>query len=185
MAQVHRRMDSNQDPGPQLCLSVAIAGKLQISHILENIAPCSPLTTSLGCLQAEIAMRADGKPGMSDEEVNLRFKRHSIRVVLRLEYTVLILQWSCNRRYLISFQDTCQRTKHIFLPSMVKGQVVRTQSIYLWSKSTRVETPSLPLRRTPCRLYWKPDLTRACKWVNCFIVQFQFWLFKNNRGYLL
>lgn len=33
-----------------------------------------------GYLQAEIAMRADGKPGMSDEEVCLRYKDYSSKL---------------------------------------------------------------------------------------------------------
>lgn len=61
-----------KDPSYVYQWRLQVSCKYIIFSLSENATARSHLTSSLGRLQAEIAMRDDGKPGMSDEEVNLR-----------------------------------------------------------------------------------------------------------------
>lgn len=67
-------MDRYKNKRTQFCIPVAAAGHYLI-YLTSSLAEFMTnyglqfLKSVLGFVQAEVAMRADGKPGMSDKEV--------------------------------------------------------------------------------------------------------------------
>lgn len=131
------------------CIGI-LSQQLYVLFLSKNSYSISPtsLTIPAKKLQAEIAMRAEGKPGMSDEEVCIPYHIHLIQEHPSCFLPSIIFDcWkNCQNsgsgfwgfcRYKTLFPAIYQHTMLTFPHSTLKDQTGRTRSDFLSSKSMR------------------------------------------------